>query len=218
MQKLAITILCSDARHPVNNMLAVWQQRQAAVHDVSLCRKKSELGEGDILFLISCAEIISQSDLQSFNKALVLHASDLPQGRGWSPHIWELVGGARHITLSLLEAAQQVDSGAIWAKKVIPVPADALFDEINDLLFAAEAELMDFAVENFASGVAKPQSEDLHAGYYRKRTPEDSEIDPHSSLAEQFDLIRVCDPQRFPAFFRLHGKTYKLILEKVADE
>ena len=62
-----------------------------------------------------------------------------------------------------------------------------------------------------------PQDASIEPSYYPRRTPADSQIDPSQSIASQFDRIRVCDPNRFPAFFELHGKKYKLILEKIDD-
>ncbi|MDI2458499.1 UDP-glucuronic acid dehydrogenase [Pseudomonas aeruginosa] len=215
MSRLKVTLMCSDPRHPVNRMLDRWREVQGRAHEITVCRKKAELPGGDILFLISCSEIIREVDRSKYSKVLVLHASDLPKGRGWSPHIWELAAGAEFITLSLLEAAENVDGGAIWSKEVIPVPVNALYDEINDLLFQSESRLMDFAILNFATVIPQPQSEEFEPTYYRRRVPEDSELDPKLSLAEQFNLLRVCDPQRFPAYFKLHGHKYKIVLEKL---
>ena len=59
------------------------------------------------------------------------------------------------------------------------------------------------------------QNHQLQPTYLEKRTPEDSAINAHRSIAEQFDLIRVCDPKRFPAYFKIHGHTYKVYLEKM---
>lgn len=188
---------------------------QPAIHQVELVRKKSELSGGDILFLISCSEIVGSADRSAYRATLVLHASDLPRGRGWSPHIWQLIEGAGEITLSLLEAEDKVDSGRIWKKLKFPVPKHALWDEINARLFDAEIELIDFAVSEFEQ--IRPTAQDLtiEPSYYARRTPTDSQVDPSQSIASQFDRIRVCDPNRFPAFFELHGKKYKLILEKI---
>jgi methionyl-tRNA formyltransferase len=36
-------------------------------------------------------------------------------------------------------------------------------------------------------------------------------------LAEQFDLLRVVDSERFPAFFEYRGRRYKLKIEKDDD-
>jgi methionyl-tRNA formyltransferase len=84
-------------------------------------------------------------------------------------------------------------------------------------LFDAEVELMDFAVREFGQILPVPQDPSVGPTYHPKRTPADSQIDPSHSIASQFDKIRVCDPDRFPAFFELRGKKYKLILEKIDD-
>lgn len=211
---MKITILCSDALHPVNAYLQSWIDTNKSTHQIDLIRSKAELSHGDIVFLISCSEIVTQADRQPYTKALVIHASDLPLGRGWSPHIWQLIGGATTITLSLLEAANKVDSGDIWAKLKVPVDKAALWDEINRLVFEAELKLMDYAVQGFDTIVPQPQSTATEPTYHPKRGPADSRIDPQKSIQEQFDLIRVCDPDRFPAYFELHGCKYNLRLEK----
>ncbi len=213
-----ITILCSSKAHPVNEMLLRWIEKSRIAHHVRLVRSKRELGAGDILFLISCGELIAEQERRNFKKTLVIHASDLPKGRGWSPHIWELSEGADVITVSLLEAQDKVDSGDIWKKRYVSIPQHALYDEINELLFSAESELMDFAVQNFENIVPSPQDCHVEPTYYSRRTPSDSELNPQQSIANQFNLIRVCDPERFPAFFKLHGYTYKLTLEKLENE
>lgn len=214
---MKITLLCSDPDHPVNAYLKRWMIAQQGVHDVELLQNKRQLTGGDLLILISCSEIIKEVDRNKFLVSLVLHASDLPKGRGWSPHIWEIVNGAEHITLSLLEAEDKVDSGKIWEKRHIPIPKDAIWDEINHLLFTAEIELIDVAVKQFGRLIPALQINVDQATYFPKRTPLDSQLDPYQTIAEQFNRIRVCDPNRFPAFFELHGKKYKLILGKFDD-
>lgn len=214
---MRISLLCSDEQHPVNEYLKRWMAAQHGVHEVELVRKKSELSGGDILFLVSCAEIVGATDRSAYRAALVLHASDLPRGRGWSPHIWRLIEGADEITLSLLEAEDKVDSGRIWKQLSFPIPKHALWDEINALLFDAEIKLIDFAVSEFEQIRPTAQDPSIEPSYYPRRTPADSQVDPLQSIANQFDRIRVCDPNRFPAFFELHGKKYKLTLEKIDD-
>lgn len=215
---MKITILCSDSRHPVNAYLERWVRENGAIHTVELVRKKAEAGGGDILFLISCSEIVTAQDRAAYKVCLVLHASDLPQGRGWSPHIWQIASGAEAITLSLLEAEDKVDSGRIWKKLRIPVPRHTLWDEINHLLFEGEIALMDFAVENFGTIIPQEQPGDVEASYYARRTPEHSRLDPNKTIADQFDLMRVCDPNRFPAFFDHLGHRYILKLEKSHEQ
>jgi len=211
---MRISLLCSDEQHPVNEHLRRWISAERGVHQVELVRKKSELSGGDILFLISCAEIVGTADRAAYRATLVLHASDLPLGRGWSPHIWQLIEGTTEITLSLIEAEDKVDCGRIWKKCKFPIPKHALWDEINALLFDAEIELINFAVSEFEQISPTAQDLSIEPTYYSRRTAADSQVDSSQSIASQFDRIRVCDPNRFPAFFELHGKKFKLILEK----
>jgi methionyl-tRNA formyltransferase len=210
-----ITLLCSDQNHPVNEYLLRWIAEHESEHEIFLVQSKSELIGGQILFLISCSEIINSTDRAAYDACLVLHASDLPRGRGWSPHIWDIIGGADQVTLSLLEAEDAVDSGRLWHQITFPIPKHALWNEINDELFSAEIKLLNFAVAHFQSVVPTPQRSDVEPTYFTKRKPTDSKIDPNDSIASQFDKIRVCDPDRFPAYFELHGYDYKLTLEKM---
>ena len=214
---MRISILCSDENHPVNAFLQRWIDQNRDSHQISLVRKKKELLGGEILFLVSCSEIVSAVDRAIYRASLVLHASNLPVGRGWSPHIWQIIGGAKEVTLSLLEAEDKVDSGRIWYQTTFPVPKYELWDEINERLFNAEIDLIDLAVHEFDTVIPKPQDIATVPTYYPRRTPDASKLDAERSIASQFDLIRVCDPTRFPAFFELHGKKYKLTLEKVND-
>ena len=214
---MKISLLCSDIQHPVNQHLSEWLLKNQGTHQIEMVSKKGELSGGDILFLISCSEIVDAADRAAYQSCLVLHASDLPLGRGWSPHIWQIISGSSEITVSLLEAEDRVDSGRIWKKLKITVPKHALWSEINKLLFEAEIQLIDFAVNEFGNVKPFVQSASIEPSYYSRRSPNDSKIDPTQSIVNQFDKIRVCDPVRYPAFFELHGKKYKLILEKISD-
>jgi methionyl-tRNA formyltransferase len=210
---MKVSVLCSSTAHPVYPRLEQWVRRAEPDHEVELVRQKAELTGGDVLFLISCHEIISIGDRQKYGTTLVIHASDLPEGRGWSPHIWQILEGKNRIVVSLIEAQDPVDTGAIWAQRYLMLEGHELSDEINERLFAIELELMDHALETIGSGKPTPQ-DDRPPSYYRRRTPEDSRLDPSRSIAEQFDLLRVADPQRFPAFFDLRGHRYLVRIEK----
>jgi methionyl-tRNA formyltransferase len=214
---MKITVLCSDSSHPVNQHLSGWADRNGDKHEISLVRSKKDLSGGDVLFMVSCSEIIGSEDRAAYRANLVLHASDLPHGRGWSPHIWQIAGGAEEITLSLIEAEDRVDSGRIWYQTKFSIPKHALWDEINEQLFKEELFLMDLALKQFDNVIPIEQDQKIEATYFARRKPEDSKIDPEVGIAKQFDLIRICDPIRFPAYFELHGHRYKLVLEKLDE-
>lgn len=213
---MKISVICSSREHPIYPLLVEWQRCHSTSHQVELVNSTAELTGGDLLLLISCGEIIDGNVRSRYRKTLVIHASNLPEGRGWSPHIWQILEGRNSFTVTLLDAEDVVDSGAIWAQRQFTLEGHELYDEINARLFRCELELMDFAVGNFESVLPRPQ----HGtpSYYPRRTVDDSRIDPDRPLAEQFDLLRVADPHRFPAFFELRGQCYKLTIAKADRE
>lgn len=182
-------------------------------HEVWLNYDKADLPGGDVLFLVSCTQLIRDAERSKYKATLVLHASDLPKGRGWSPYVWAILGGANQITVSLLEASEPVDSGAIWLKTEFALEGHELLPEINSKLFSAELFLMSQAVQQFERISPAPQVGNPGA-YMQKRSPADSQLDPNKTIAEQFELLRVVDSERYPAFFDYRGKRYQIKIEK----
>ncbi len=211
---MIISILCTDPKHPVVKSLHLWTTKMSSKgHSVKLFYDKVDLQGGDILFLVSCSQLIQDTERNKYKTTLVLHASDLPRDRGWSPYIWSILDGVNLITVSLLEANDLVDSGAIWLKEKFSLEGHELLPEINEKLFNTELSLMTKAVENFKDIVPVNQSGDPGL-YRRKRSPEDNRLEPTKTIAEQFDLLRVVDSQRFPAFFDYRSKRYLIKIEK----
>lgn len=211
---MKITILCNSPNHPVNSHIDHWVDKNSPQHDITITRKISDVPGGDLLFLVSCGEIVKASDRAKYTKTLVLHASDLPTGRGWNPHIWQIINGQKELTVTLLEAEDKVDTGAIWKKVRIAVGKDALWDEINEAVFSAEMSLMDYAVANFETVLPQEQDANQPVSYYRLRNPTDSQIDITQSIESQWDLLRVADPTRYPAFFEIHDHKYFITIRK----
>ncbi|MDC0479703.1 formyltransferase family protein [Flavobacteriaceae bacterium] len=214
---MRITILCTDEKHPILPLINDWINLNSSKHSIDLINKKDEILKGDILFLISCQEFISKTERMRYKVTLVIHSSDLPLGRGWSPHIWEIINGKSQLTVSLIKAEDKIDTGMIYKKIKIKIEAHELWDEINKKLFKTEIKLLDFAVTSFKKLKGIEQTSDVKATYYSKRNPSDSKINPRDSIKEQFNKIRVMDPKRYPAFFELNGFKYKIILEKIHE-
>tara|TARA_B110001450_G_scaffold65306_1_gene61820 strand:+ start:3367 stop:4017 length:651 start_codon:yes stop_codon:yes gene_type:complete len=208
-----ISILISSIDHPVNSVIEEWVDLNRKNFDIEIVLSSKDLSGGDLLFLVSCGEIVCKEILAKYDSSLVIHASNLPKGRGFSPHIWDIINGSDSIFISLLEASEKVDRGNIWKKVERKIPRSFLYDEIISIVNFAHIELMNFAVANFDTIIPEPQSSTVLPTYYKRRSPEDSKLDVNKSIKDQFNLLRVCDAKRFPAFFVVHGRKYKVILE-----
>ena len=211
-----ITILCSDPTHKIYTYLKKWKDLNSKNHIIFLVNSSKDVLSGDILFLISCTEIISKDIRNNFSKTLVIHESDLPQGRGWSPLVWQILEGSNVIPITRLEAEDKVDSGDIWNKSFVQLEDHETFSEINNKIFPEKLKLMDFAIQTFSSITPAPQSSE-NITYYQKRTPSDSKLDIIKSISEQFDLLRIADDVRYPCYFKFRGHKYKIVIEKIND-
>jgi len=208
-----ITVVISSSEHPINRWVEHWAAARVGSQSISIVRRPDDAEGGDICFLVSCTEIVPLSMRAKYQKVLVIHASDLPIGRGWSPHIWTIIAGGQEVVVSLLEASAKVDQGSVWKKIKYEIPKYYLYDDIMEVINKAHIELMDFAIEHYKTVIPRAQDAGIKPTYFQKRTPADSEISVFKSISEQFNTLRMCDHKRFPAFFELHGKKFKIKIE-----
>ena len=199
------TILCTDPKHPIWPKLSTF----AASHGMHLTHLPEKCLGGSFLFLVSCTQFIDRVMRAKYKQVLVLHESAVPKGRGWSPVAWQILEGKDTIRVTLLEASDNIDAGDIWAQEDVYIPPHALADEISTRIWAAKKRLIEKAMFQPMT----PRKQEGLATYYNRRTPQDSELDPHKTIAEQFNLLRICEP-RFPAYFTLHGFKYELTVRK----
>jgi len=204
----AVTVICSDPRSHLWPKLLEW----CAANDYGLIDKKKNAFGGDLLILLSCTEIVEREIRDRYKKTVVIHESALPAGRGWSPFAWQILEGKNEITVTLLEAADKVDSGDIWKQEKLLFRGDEMSNELNDVRDACRIRLAQWAIDNWQSAIPTPQVGE--PTYYARRHPRDSKLDPHKSIAEQFDLLRICEP-RFPAFFFHREHFYEVSVRKV---
>lgn len=209
------TIMCNNLEHPVVPWLKKWIANHPRRDEIALVHSPEEIEwTGEFLFLVSYSRMVGDKLRSRFKNTIVFHASDLPKGRGWSPHVWEIIHGADSLTLSMIEAAEPVDSGRIWGKRRFNVPKTALFDEINALLFENTTDLMDQAILDPSSFTTEDQESDIEPTYYSRRTARDSAIDISKPLKDQINLLRICDPDRYPAFFEYEGEKFIITIRK----
>lgn len=210
-----LTIICSDSKHKIFPYLEKWTDKNKIDHNISLITKSEDITKGDILFLISCTEIIKDEIRKKYRQTLVIHESDLPKGRGWSPLVWQIIEGSNTIPMTLLDAEDKVDSGDIWKKEFVKLEGHETVEEINTKVFTKKLALMDFALKNINS--IQKTSQVGNPTYYSRRKPEDNELNVNKSIKEQFDLMRTADDERYPCFFNFRGHRYKLSLSKLND-
>jgi methionyl-tRNA formyltransferase len=205
-----VDIVISDHKHPLWSVVSAWA-RSRPERQIHMLQELAQAGGGDSLIMVACKEIAKPEVRNRYRRCFVTHASDLPEGRGWSPAVWDILRGQDRLVLALIEAADPVDSGRVFQKFRAPVQPTDLHDDISRALGKLVVCALDFVLAN---PNAEPVSQTGEPTWYRKRTPEDSRLDPAQSIESQFNLLRVCDAERYPAFFELHGERFQLIIQK----
>lgn len=185
---------------------------RAGGHDAAFFTSHEDVPEGDIAVFLSCEKIISRKTRERNICNLVVHESDLPGGRGWSPVTWQVLEGKNRIPVCLFEAADAVDAGPLYLKGYMELEGHELVEGIRKKQAEETFGLIRKFLEVYPGIKPKPQEGEGSA--YRKRTPADSRLDPKKSIAEQFNLLRVVDNDRYPAFFEYRGCKYVLKIQK----
>lgn len=165
-----------------------------------------------VLFILSYFKLLPNGELRKRKHNIVVHESDLPNGRGWSPLAWQILEGKNKIPIVLFEAVEDVDAGDIYLTDFIDLKGDELYPEIKRKQAEKKIEMCLKFLENLSSLKARKQ---IGSGrFYGKRIPKDSELDINKNIKSQFNLLRIVDNENFPAFFFYMGTKYILKITK----
>lgn len=207
--------VCSDSRSWMNAhipaLIIDWVYEG---HEVRWAHEAAELPEGDVCFYLSYGKIVSSKLLATHTNNLVVHESDLPKGRGWSPLTWQVLEGASRIPVTLFEAAESVDRGDIYLQEWIELEGNELVDDLRSLQVNATINLCQHFIREYPKILKSARPQVGEATYYPRRRPDDSKIDPDRTIREQFILLRVSDNQRYPAWCYINNKKYILRIDR----
>jgi len=177
-----------------------------------LCHNANDVPVGDILFLLGCVSIVTPDILQRNQHNFVIHESDLPQGKGWSPVSWQVLEGKNSIPIVLFEAVEQMDAGPIFLRDSIELDGTELLPEIKRKQAEKTEELIFRLIDLWPDIEGTPQTG--KGSYYRRRIIDDDKLEIHKTIAEQFNHLRIADNRKYPAWFEYQGQEYFLKIYK----
>ena len=211
---MLISILIDNPNSWMYNYSQDLSQKITALnHKVSIVTKHSDVQEGDILIMLGCNRIFKNLALNKHN--LIVHESDLPEGRGMSPFTWQVLEGKNEITITLLEATDAMDAGVYYDKVRVKLNGTELVEDWRILQYESTLKLITKFLKRYPE--VKGTKQKGTPTFYRKRTIHDSKIDVDLSIRSQFNLLRVVDNSRYPAWFEINGTKYRLSIEKMND-
>lgn len=166
--------------------------------------------EGDFLFALHYPALVPSNLFNLHKSNIVIHGADLPSGRGRSPVHWQVEKGCNDIILTMFEMGDGADNGPIYLKHTLTLDGTELLPEIRRKIIETESIMVDYFLQNWP---INPIPQIGTASYFPKRTQANQKLDPHKTIAEQFDKMRVADNDLYPLWFELNNKTYKIKIE-----
>lgn len=176
--------------------------------NIPLFLNPEEIRGFEVVFILSYHKILDKRFLKQNKHNLVIHGSNLPKGKGFAPLFHQILEGKNEIVFTLFEADEKVDAGAIYLQKTLHLEGLELYEELREKQALMYFELCLEFLKLYPNLKAKNQSG--KESFYPKRSPKDSELNPNKSLNEQFNLLRICSNEEFPAFFYKNGKKFIL--------
>jgi methionyl-tRNA formyltransferase len=124
-----------------------------------------------------------------------VHGSLLPRYRGAAPVQRAVMAGETETGITIMRIVKELDAGAMFAKAVRPIPAEATSADVERDLAEVGAGLLVKVVDAIAAGTAheEPQDDSL-ATYAPKITREESPIDWARSATAIHNQVRGLNP------------------------
>jgi methionyl-tRNA formyltransferase len=174
-------------------------------------KNSRKLKKRDVLFILSCNRLLTKRELSLHKNNIVIHGSDLPKGRGWSPLTWQVEAGKNKIPITLFEAFEKCDAGEYYIKDFIQLDGTELIDELREKLANKVVGLVEKYLSSYPKKAIPQKGKPT---YYKRRKPEHSKLNVNKSIKGQFNKMRVADNERYPLHFCIRGKKYKLKIQK----
>lgn len=213
---MKITILVDDAKSWFVPYANVLKNRLSSEHEVSFIHEQSDAEAGDVCFLLSCVKIVEKAFLEKFKHNIVVHASDLPKGKGFSPLSWQILEGKDEIVLTLFEAVEALDAGPYYYKETLCFQGTELLDELRQKMALKIIDMCIRFVDNM--DVVQGEEQQGEESFYKRITRDDNMLDIDKTIRQQFNHLRIADNERYPLWFAYKGKKYYLKIYNADEE
>jgi len=146
------------------------------------------------IFIPHWSYIISNEIYSNFD-CIIFHMTDLPYGRGGSPLQNLIVRGHKSTKISAIKVQNGIDTGDIYLKKDLSLlgTAQEIFNRSSGIIIRMIEEIL---INNL---IPTPQVGEVVK--FKRRKPEDSNLESLENLKDIFDYTRMLDGEGYPNAF-----------------
>ena len=160
----------------------------------------------NVVFIINYTKILPKSFLIQNDLNLVVHASNLPKGKGFAPIQWEILNNKNKFNICLIKAEEKVDSGGVIEENFFYLKGHELNTEIRKIQADQTIKIIKKFLKKYPK--FKLTQQKGASTYFRRRQKKDSKLNVNKSLKSSFNLLRIVDNDKYPAFFEYKKKKY----------
>ncbi|HLV36110.1 MAG TPA: methionyl-tRNA formyltransferase [Spirillospora sp.] len=166
----------------------------------------------DLMFAVSWRYIIpARVFRRARSGAYVFHDSLLPAYRGFAPTVWAIINGEDHTGATLLEMAEDYDTGAIIGQQRVPIGPDDTIANLLERVTDTYLDLLEQHLPGLLAGTAPRVIQDeSRATYTAKLLPDDFLIDWNWPTERIYNLIRATTAPYAGAYTTLDGQTLRI--------
>jgi methionyl-tRNA formyltransferase len=146
------------------------------------------------IFFPHWSSLISDTIYKKY-ECIIFHMTDLPFGRGGSPLQNLIINKIYETKISALKCTNEIDAGPIFVKYPLSLfgTAEEIYIRSSDIIFNMIVEI----IENNITPVLQTGA----VTSFKRRTPEQSNINNLTSIQDVFDCIRMLDAEGYPKAF-----------------
>ena len=167
---------------------------------------------GKIVFVLSYTKILKNNFLKKNKEVLIVHPSQLPKDKGFSPVQNQVLRKKNSIHISLFKASSKVDSGPVAIRDSFRLSGHELSNEIRTKQSLAIFKIIKIFLNKYPKIKYKKQKG--KGTYNKKRKEIDNRLNINKSIKSQFNLLRIVDNDLYPAYFEHRNNVYYLRITK----
>ncbi len=212
MKRLSITFLLDKKNNWISKYINFRSFKNSRKYYFKVKRELHLIKNQDIVFPINFTKILSKRFLKNNKLIMIIHASNLPEDKGFAPMTNQILKGKNEIFFSLIKADAKVDSGDICFKTKIKLDGTELYDELRKKQAFEIKKMIQKFLKDYPN-VSFTKQKGL-GSFNKRRRSNDSKLNIEKSIKSQLNLLRVCDNENFPSFFYYKNRKYILKIYK----
>ena len=99
-----VVFLFDQKNNWIKKYFKIFQKIKNKKYNFKFSENYKNVIDNDIVFILGYTKILNKSFLKKNILNLIIHESDLPQGKGFSPVQWQILEGKTNISICLIEA------------------------------------------------------------------------------------------------------------------